>query len=194
MTDDAEAARTGPRRKPAPGSEPDSQEPFQRSGKLRDRAHAAIPGGSHTYAKGDDQFPELSPGFISHGRGCRVWDVDGNKFIEYGMGVRSVSLGHAYPPIVEAVRRSLELGTNFGRPHPLEVECAEAFLALVPSAEMVKFTKDGSTATSAAVKLARAATAATWSQRAPTIRSSPTTTGSSARRRWTPASQRPRMD
>lgn len=152
------APGAGARRTPAPGSDRDSHERFQISGRLRHRAHAAIPGGSHTYAKGDDQFPELSPGFISHGRGCRVWDVDGNEFVEYGMGVRSVSLGHAYPPVVEAVRRSLELGTNFTRPHPMEIECAEAFLALVPAAEMVKFTKDGSTATSAAVKLARAAT------------------------------------
>jgi len=131
---------------------------FRASDALRQRAHAAIPGGCHTYAKGDDQFPRLSPGFIARGRGCRVWDVDGNAFIEYGMGLRAVSLGHAYAPVVEAVRRSLDLGTNFSRPHPLEVECAEAFLALVPAAEMVKFTKDGSTAVSAAVKLARAAT------------------------------------
>ncbi len=131
---------------------------FSKSNELRRRAHAAIPGGCHTYAKGDDQFPELSPGFIARGEGCRVWDVDGNGFIEYGMGLRSVGLGHAFPPVVDAVRESLSLGTNFSRPHALEVECAEALLGVVKSADMVKFTKDGSTATSAAVKLARAAT------------------------------------
>jgi glutamate-1-semialdehyde 2,1-aminomutase len=87
-----------------------------------------------------------------------VWDVDGNEFIEYGMGLRSVTLGHAYPPVVEAVRESLALGTNFTRPAAMELECAEAFLEIVTGADMVKFTKDGSTATSAALKLARAHT------------------------------------
>lgn len=131
---------------------------LSRSTALRARAHRLIPGGCHTYAKGDDQYPELSPGFIARGLGSHVWDVDGNEFIEYGMGLRSVTLGHAYPPVVEAVRESLALGTNFTRPAPLEVECAEAFLALIDGADMVKFTKDGSTATTAALKLARAAT------------------------------------
>jgi glutamate-1-semialdehyde 2,1-aminomutase len=95
---------------------------------------------------------------IARGRGCHVWDADGNEFVEYGMGLRSVTLGHAFPAVVEAVRASLELGTNFTRPAPIELDCAEAFLALVGGAEMVKFTKDGSTATTAALKLARAAT------------------------------------
>jgi len=66
---------------------------------------ALIPGGAHTYAKGDDQFPRRSPGFLERGEGCRVWDADGNEFIEYGMGLRAVVLGHAYPPVVDAVRR-----------------------------------------------------------------------------------------
>lgn len=117
-----------------------------------------VPGGCHTYAKGDDQYPELSPGFIARGEGCHVWDVDGNEFIEYGMGLRSVTLGHAYPEVVAAVRDSLALGTNFTRPASLELECAEAFLQIVDGAGMVKFTKDGSTATTAALRLARAFT------------------------------------
>jgi glutamate-1-semialdehyde 2,1-aminomutase len=87
-----------------------------------------------------------------------VWDVDGNEFIEYGMGLRSVTLGHSYAPVVEAVRDSLALGTNFTRPSVTELECAERFLSIVDGAEMVKFTKDGSTATTAALKLARAYT------------------------------------
>jgi glutamate-1-semialdehyde 2,1-aminomutase len=131
---------------------------FSRSRALGRRLSASVPGGSHTYAKGADQFPELSPPVLSHGKGSHVWDADGNEFIEYGMGLRSVTLGHAYPEIVEAVRASLELGTNFTRPSAIEVECAERFLSLVPGAEMVKFTKDGSTATTAALKLARKAT------------------------------------
>jgi len=71
------------------------------------------------------------------------------------MGLRAVTLGHAFPPVVEAVRESLALGTNFTRPSAIELECAEAFLDIVRGAEMVKFTKDGSTADTAALKLAR---------------------------------------
>ena len=122
------------------------------------RAHQIIPGGAHTYAKGDDQYPASAPPFIAHGEGCHVWDTDGNEFIEYGMGNRAVGLGHAYPAVIEAARRELTRGCNFTRPSPLEVACAEQFLSLVPTAEMVKFCKDGSDATSGAVRLARAYT------------------------------------
>src|SRR4051812_38685712 len=131
---------------------------FRQSERLRGRAHRLIPGGAHTYAKGDDQFPVVSPGFIQRGLGCRAWDVDGNEFIEYGMGLRSVTLGHAYPPVVEAAWRQMQLGANFTRPSPLEADCAEALLSFTRGGEMVKFTKDGSSATSAAVRLARAHT------------------------------------
>lgn len=122
------------------------------------RLHAAIPGGAHTYAKGDDQFPEGLAPVIRRGNGCRVWDLDGNEYIEYGMGLRAVTLGHAFPRVVEAVRAEVGLGTNFVRPSILELEAAEAFLSLIAGADMVKFTKDGSTANTAAVKLARAFT------------------------------------
>jgi glutamate-1-semialdehyde 2,1-aminomutase len=131
---------------------------FEESGRLRRRAHALIPGGAHTYAKGDDQYPALSPSHIVRGKGCRVWDADGNAYIEYGMGNRAVTLGHAHPGVVEAARRQLEDGVNFTRPAAIEVEAAESLLSLIDNAEMVKFSKDGSDATSAAVKLARAYT------------------------------------
>ena len=131
---------------------------FARGRELSRRAHALIPGGAHTYAKGDDQYPELAPAFIVRGDGCHVWDLDGNEFIEYGMGLRTVTLGHAYPSVVEAVARALSSGTNFVRPAPIEVECAERFLELVPTAEMVKFAKDGSDTLDGAVRLARAYT------------------------------------
>ncbi|PYF04839.1 glutamate-1-semialdehyde 2,1-aminomutase [Rhodopseudomonas faecalis] len=131
---------------------------FAGSSALRGRAHAVIPGGAHTYAKGDDQYPLIAPGFIERGLGCHVWDVDGNAFIEYGMGLRAVTLGHAYPAVIAAAARQMELGANFTRPSPLELQCAEALLQVAPSADMVKFTKDGSTATTAAVRLARAYT------------------------------------
>lgn len=131
---------------------------FERSKALQQKSHSLIPGGCHTYAKGDDQFPEDAPGFIGRGKGCYVWDVDGNKFIEYGMGLRAITLGHAYEPVVEAAYQQMLLGNNFTRPSTIELECAEEILSLVEGAEMVKFAKDGSTVTSAAVKLARAYT------------------------------------
>jgi glutamate-1-semialdehyde 2,1-aminomutase len=131
---------------------------FDASLGLAERFHAAIPGGAHTYAKGDDQYPEDAAPIIVRGRGCRVWDVDGNDYIEYGSGLRAVTLGHAFEPVSEAVRRQLQNGANFARPALIELECAEEFLACVRGADMVKFAKNGSDVTTAAVKLARAVT------------------------------------
>ncbi|MBC2886424.1 glutamate-1-semialdehyde 2,1-aminomutase [Ochrobactrum sp. CM-21-5] len=131
---------------------------FRNSQLLGNRAHALIPGGCHTYAKGDDQYPVLSPGFIRRGMGAHVFDADGHEYIEYGMGNRAVGLGHAYPPVLRAVQDALQNGCNFTRPSVMEVECAERFLDMIKGAEMVKFCKDGSDATSAAVRLARAYT------------------------------------
>jgi len=125
---------------------------------LQHRAHEIIPGGCHTYAKGDDQYPQNAPPFIARGAGCHAWDLDGNEYIEYGMGLRSVVLGHAYPAVIEAVSGELGKGTNFTRPNPREVECAEMLLSCIPKMEMVKFAKNGSDVTTAALKLARAYT------------------------------------
>ncbi len=129
-----------------------------RSRHANERLHALVPGGAHTYAKGEDQYPERLAPVISHGRGAHVWDVDGNRYIEYGSGLRSVSLGHAHPRVTEAVRRELDRGSNFVRPSVVELEAAERFLATVPTADMVKFAKNGSDVTTAAVRLARAVT------------------------------------
>ncbi|GAA3809373.1 MULTISPECIES: glutamate-1-semialdehyde 2,1-aminomutase [Amycolatopsis] len=129
-----------------------------RSTEVNERLHQLVPGGAHTYAKGEDQYPEGLAPVISHGRGAHVWDIDGNSYIEYGSGLRSVSLGHAHPRVVEAVRRELDRGSNFVRPSVVELSAAEKFLATVPTAEMVKFAKNGSDVTTAAVRLARAAT------------------------------------
>jgi glutamate-1-semialdehyde 2,1-aminomutase len=131
---------------------------FDKSSALASRFHGAIPGGAHTYAKGDDQYPEDAAPIIVRGQGCRVWDVDGNEFIEYGSGLRSVTLGHAYEPLNQVVCEQLKQGINFARPSVLELECAEDFLACINGAEMVKFAKNGSDVTTAAVKLARAVT------------------------------------
>ncbi|HEV7648322.1 MAG TPA: glutamate-1-semialdehyde 2,1-aminomutase [Actinophytocola sp.] len=131
---------------------------FTHSREANKRLADLVPGGAHTYAKGEDQYPEGMAPVISHGHGAHVWDVDGNEFIEYGSGLRSVSLGHAHPRVTEAVRAQLERGSNFVRPAALEIEAAAKFLATVPTAEMVKFAKNGSDVTTAAVRLARAAT------------------------------------
>ena len=131
---------------------------FKKSNEYRSVIHNLIPGGAHTYSKGDDQFPLLSPAAISHGKGSHVWDIDGNEYLDCSMGLTSVSLGHAYEPILEAVKKELDNGVNFQRPSVLEREMAEKFLALVPQHDMIKFAKNGSIVTTAAVKLARAYT------------------------------------
>jgi glutamate-1-semialdehyde 2,1-aminomutase len=131
---------------------------FRNSIAANKRLHDLIPGGAHTYAKGEDQYPaEMAP-VIARGEGAHVWDIDGNEYIEYGSGLRAVSLGHAHPKVLEAVRRELDRGSNFVRPSIIELDAAERFLTSVPTAEMVKFAKNGSDATTAAVKLARAVT------------------------------------
>jgi glutamate-1-semialdehyde 2,1-aminomutase len=131
---------------------------FKNSDKFRSRIHDLIPGGAHTYSKGDDQFPILSPAAITHGKGAYVWDIDGNKFLDCSMGLTSVSLGHSFEPINERVKFEIDKGVNFQRPAYIEMEMAEKFLSLVPVHDMIKFAKNGSVVTTAAVKLARAFT------------------------------------
>ena len=125
---------------------------------MSERARRLIPGGAHTYSKGDDQFPTTAPKIISHGKGAYIWDVDGNKFLDMAMSLGTVLLGHAYEPVLEKVRSELGKGVNFCRPSYIEGEVAELLNEIIPSAEMVKFAKNGSDATTAAVKLARAYT------------------------------------
>lgn len=122
------------------------------------RLHEIVPGGAHTYARGSDQYPEGMAPVLQRGKGARVWDLDGREYVEYGMGLRSVTLGHAYAPVTEAVAKAIADGVSFSRPTARELEAAETFLGHVAGAEMVKFAKNGSDVTTAAVKLARAAT------------------------------------
>lgn len=131
---------------------------FKNSDVYRSKIHNLIPGGAHTYSKGDDQFPKIAPAAIARGKGAYVWDIDDNKFLDCSMGLTSVSLGHAYEPVLEAVRKEIERGVNFQRPASIELEMAEKFLELIPCHQMIKFSKNGSTATTAAMKLARAYT------------------------------------
>lgn len=131
---------------------------FEKNQVFSEQINKLIPGGAHTYSKGDDQFPYLAPKGIVRGKGVRVWDVDENEYIDWAMGLTSVSLGHAYEPVLEAVREELEKGANFQRPAVIELEFAERLKRLLPYFDMFKFAKNGSTVTSAAVKLARAYT------------------------------------
>ena len=126
---------------------PDRHGPSDAARALQRRAHRAIPGGAHTYAKGDDQFPLNAPPLLVRGEGARVWDSDGNEYVEYGGGLRAIVLGHGHPRVVDAVQRAIAEGTNFARPSVLEVEAAEDLLAFLDRPDwMVKFTKNGSDA------------------------------------------------
>ncbi len=124
-----------------------------------ERAKACIPGATQTLAKGATQYVDgVAPKFLRRAKGCRVWDVDGNEFIDLTMAVGPVSLGYAYDRVDTAVRAQLEDGITFSLVHPLEVEVAELIKENVPGAEMVRFSKTGCDATSAAVRVARAFT------------------------------------
>lgn len=131
----------------------------QRSADLSARAEAVIPGGSQTFSKGPTQFVQgVAPAFLQRGRGSHVWDVDDREYIDYPMALGPVILGYDEPAVTRAVRRQLADGPTFSLPHPIEVETAELLTEVIPCAEMVRFAKNGSDATTAAVRLARAVT------------------------------------
>ena len=132
---------------------------FDRSMDWLDRARRVVPGLAQTLSKAPSMFVEGAyPVYLERGRGCRVWDVDGNEYVDYLLGLASITLGYAYPPVVEAVTRQLEQGSIFSLPHPLEVEVSERLREVIPCAEMARFLKTGSEADAAAVRVARAAT------------------------------------
>ena len=120
--------------------------------------HDLIPGGGHTYSKGDDQFPSNAPRFLERGEGAYVWDDQGKRYLDWTMGLRTMALGYGYKPVIEAAVRQIWKGSNFGRPSRIELEAAEDVLEVLPNADMVKFAKNGSNVTTAALKLARAYT------------------------------------
>lgn len=123
-----------------------------------DRLHNVIPGGAHTYSRGDDQYPLNAPPILERGKGARVWDPEGNSFVDYGMGLRAVTVGYDDDEISDAAIAAIRKGNNLTRASVLELEAAEAMVKLFPWAEMVKFAKNGSIVTTAAVKLSRAYT------------------------------------
>jgi glutamate-1-semialdehyde 2,1-aminomutase len=126
--------------------------------KYQELAHRFIPAGAHTYSRADDGYPLNAPPILEKGNGAYVQDMDGNLYLDFGMALRAVTVGYANERIAEAAIREIKYGNNLTRASKVEVEAAELLCSLIPWVEMVKFAKNGSTVTSAAVKLARAFT------------------------------------
>lgn len=144
-----EQAKTGPA----------AQRPIYKSQAWFERARKVIPGAAQTFSKGYTQYVQgVAPIFLERGKGCRVWDVDGNEYIDYVQGLLPNILGYAHAEVDAAVTAQLAEGHSFSLPHPLEVQLAERLTRMIPCAEMVRFGKNGSDATSGAVRAARAFT------------------------------------
>lgn len=122
------------------------------------RLNNVIPGGAHTYSRGHDQYPINAPQILSRGKGAYIFDDKEKKYLDYGMALRAVNLGYAEEEIDAAAIKQIQNGNNLTRPSMIELEAAELFVSLIDSVDMVKFTKNGSSSVSAAVKLARAFT------------------------------------
>jgi glutamate-1-semialdehyde aminotransferase len=132
---------------------------ISRSDEYYARALSLIPAATQTLAKGAGQYVKgVAPKYIQRGKGSHVWDVDGNEYIDFTMGVGPVSLGYCYDAVDEAIKAQLSDGITFSLMHPLEVEVAELLGEILPQAEMIRFSKTGADVTSAAVRLARAFT------------------------------------
>jgi glutamate-1-semialdehyde aminotransferase len=130
-----------------------------RSQDLLARAQRVIPGATQTFSKGPTQWVQgIAPIFAGRVKGPYLWDVDGNRYFDLPMALGPVILGHGHPAVTAAIERALADGITFTLPHPLETEVAETIVGAVPGAEMVRFAKSGSDATSAAVRAARALT------------------------------------
>lgn len=132
---------------------------YMQSERLLERALRTIPLGSQTFSKSRTHYPQgVSPYFIEKGLGSRVWDADGNEYVDFVSSLGAVLLGYRDPDVDEAVRRQMDNGVSFSLPHRLEMQVAEKLAELIPCAEMVRFGKNGSDATAGAVRLARAYT------------------------------------
>lgn len=133
--------------------------PLDRSLQMKESAASLIPSCTQTFSKGPTQFVQgAAPVFAERAQGCYVWDVDGNRYVDYSMGLGSVVLGHAHPAVTEACTRQLQQGTSLSLPHRLEARVAQMMTESIPCAEMVRFGKNGSDVTSGAVRAARAIT------------------------------------
>lgn len=126
--------------------------------KYQEMAHRYIPAGAHTYSRADDGYPVNAPPILEKGKGAYVWDLDGNRYLDFGMALRAVTVGYDYERISNAAIEQIHNGNNLTRASKIEIEAARDLCELIPWVDMVKFAKNGSTVTSAAVKLARAYT------------------------------------
>jgi len=132
---------------------------IEKSNLIYERARKIIPAGSQTFSKGVSQFVDgFAPKYLDHGKGAEVWDVDGNKYIDYIMGCHPLILGYSDPDVNAAVINQLEKGSIFSQMNELEVDVSELLIDAVPCAEMVRFGKNGADATSIGVRIARAVT------------------------------------
>ena len=123
------------------------------------RAEQTIPLGSQTFSKSRTQYPVgISPLYAARAKGAEIWDVDGNRYIDLVSSLASITLGYGDSEVNKAVKKQLRLGVSLSLPTKLEAEVSELIVGMVPSAEMVRFGKNGSDATSAAIRLARAFT------------------------------------
>ncbi len=133
--------------------------PFARSEELLERALEHIPLGTQTFSKSRTQYPHgVSPYYAARAEGSHIWDVDENEYIDFVNALAAVTLGYKDPDVDAAVRAQMEDGVLFTLPHPVEIEVSEKICEMIPCAEMVRFGKNGSDATSGAVRLARAFT------------------------------------
>lgn len=118
-----------------------------------------IPAQTQTLAKGTGQnIKGVAPKYLLRGKGSHVWDVDGNEFIDYTMGVGPLSLGYSYDVVDEAIKDQLKDGITFSLTHPLEVEVAQLINKVVPNAESIRYSRGGADVVSGAVRVARAYT------------------------------------
>ena len=122
------------------------------------RAEKVIPTRTNCLSRGRANWVDASPNFIQRGEGAYVFDVDGNRYIDFACGLGPVLLGYGHPVAIEAVQRQMKDGNIFALCHPLEVELSELLTEIIPCAEMVRLGRNGSDVTSAAVRLARAHT------------------------------------
>ena len=126
----------------------------EKSWSLWREAEALIGAGTGTLSKAP-KYEGDEPAYIVRGKGCRVWDTDGNEYIDFRNSLGPITLGYCYPAVDEAIKEQLKNGIIFGHPHPLEVEVARELVEVIPCAEKVRFLKTGGEAMAACIRLAR---------------------------------------
>jgi glutamate-1-semialdehyde 2,1-aminomutase len=132
---------------------------FEESSRFLLKAEKIIPLGSQTFSKSYVQYPQgVSPLFAKGAKGAKVWDIDGNAYVDLVNSLAAITAGYKNRKVDRAVNKQLRKGVIYSLPGSLEFDVAEKICELVPSAEMVRFAKNGTDATSAAIRLARAFT------------------------------------